>query len=161
MQDNDVNYCQFEDIRATIVTFNAGAALPPSLRHDEQSASFLTNLCRDSDTPDILVFGFQELVDLEDKKTTASTFRPWSGCELLILHQRAFLNPNERNKQVMIIWVINTETGWIILYEASMRYPPEKAATICSILPTSSVSSHAFSSSRGTKTGSQIFMAQK
>lgn len=103
MQDNDIDYCQFENIRATIVTWNAGAALPPSLRHDEQSASFLTNLCREGDTPDILVFGFQELVDLEDKKTTASTFRPLSGCMILILHKRAFSNPNERIKRVMII----------------------------------------------------------
>jgi hypothetical protein len=54
------------------MTWNAGASTPYHLQHSEQDASFFRDLLQGSDSPDILVFGFQELVDLEDKKTTAS-----------------------------------------------------------------------------------------
>ena len=54
------------------MTWNAGAATPDSLRYSEQDRAFFPSLLRDSDLPDILVFSFQELVDLEDKKATAS-----------------------------------------------------------------------------------------
>lgn len=72
MQENDTNYCQFEKIKALVVTWNAGASTPSNLRYDEQDASFLKDLLQGGDAPDMLIFGFQELVDLEDKKTTAS-----------------------------------------------------------------------------------------
>jgi hypothetical protein len=54
------------------MTWNAGASTPHSLRYAEQDKTFLPQLLNESGVPDILVFGFQELVDLEDKKTTAS-----------------------------------------------------------------------------------------
>lgn len=72
MQTNDVSFCRFEQINALVVTWNAGASTPSSLRYNEQDAIFIKNLLQSSDSPDILIFGFQELVDLEDKKTTAS-----------------------------------------------------------------------------------------
>lgn len=72
MQSQDKKYCDFEQIRTLVMTWNAGAATPHSLRYAEQDATFFPNLLKESDSPDILVFGFQELVDLEDKKTTAS-----------------------------------------------------------------------------------------
>ncbi len=54
------------------MTWNAGASTPHSLRYAEQDRDFLPNLLKESNVPDILIFNFQELVDLEDKKTTAS-----------------------------------------------------------------------------------------
>lgn len=54
------------------MTWNAGASTPSSLRSSASDAAFFPDLLRGSGSPDILVFGFQELVDLEDKKTTAS-----------------------------------------------------------------------------------------
>lgn len=71
-QAHDVDYCDFTKIRTLVMTWNAGASTPHGLRYDEQDANFFPNLLRNSNSPDILVFGFQELVDLEDKKTTAS-----------------------------------------------------------------------------------------
>jgi hypothetical protein len=56
------------------MTWNAGASTPHSLRYTEQDKNFLPNLLKESKVPDILIFNFQELVDLEDKKTTASEF---------------------------------------------------------------------------------------
>lgn len=81
MQSQDDKFCDFEQIRALVMTWNAGASTPHSLRYAEQDAAFFPNLMRESNTPDILVFGFQELVDLEDKKTTASVFHK-ENCSL-------------------------------------------------------------------------------
>ncbi|KAI1423772.1 Endonuclease/exonuclease/phosphatase [Xylaria sp. FL1777] len=71
MKSIDVQYSTFEDIRVQAMTWNAGASTPNSLRYSESDATFIQNLLQSSDCPDILVFGFQELVDLEDKTATA------------------------------------------------------------------------------------------
>ena len=72
MQEHDADYCDFREVTAVVMTWNAGASKPTSLRHDERDANFFRELLQPQDPPDILVFGFQELVDLEDKKVTAS-----------------------------------------------------------------------------------------
>ncbi|KAF2269540.1 DNase I-like protein [Lojkania enalia] len=74
MQQHDADFCDFREISAVIMTWNAGASKPTSLRHDEQDRNFFRELLQPHDPPDILVFGFQELVDLEDKKVTAKSF---------------------------------------------------------------------------------------
>lgn len=74
MRARDAEFCTFQNIRTLVMTWNAGASTPSSLRNSDQDASFLKNLLTSSGSPDILIFGFQELVDLEDKKATASKF---------------------------------------------------------------------------------------
>ncbi|KAF3407455.1 hypothetical protein DPV78_001341 [Talaromyces pinophilus] len=69
MQSRDVEYCNFREIRATIVTWNAGASMP----RDLHGSAFIENAIHVEQPPEILVFGFQELVDLEDKKITAKS----------------------------------------------------------------------------------------
>ncbi|KAI1280082.1 Endonuclease/exonuclease/phosphatase [Xylaria sp. FL0933] len=71
MKSMDAQYSTFEDIKVQAMTWNAGASTPSSLRYSESDATFIQNLLQSSDSPDILVFGFQELVDLEDKTATA------------------------------------------------------------------------------------------
>ncbi|KAK7954929.1 endonuclease/Exonuclease/phosphatase [Apiospora saccharicola] len=71
MKALDRQYCEFQDIRTLCMTWNAGASTPTNLRYSEQDSTFIRNLLESSDCPDILVFGFQELVDLEDKTATA------------------------------------------------------------------------------------------
>ncbi|CAK7216392.1 hypothetical protein SBRCBS47491_002809 [Sporothrix bragantina] len=71
MQARDESYCDFDQIRAHVMTWNAGASTPGSLRYSNEDASFMQNMLHDSGSPDIFVFGFQELVDLEDKTATA------------------------------------------------------------------------------------------
>ncbi|KAK4696989.1 hypothetical protein P7C71_g1000, partial [Lecanoromycetidae sp. Uapishka_2] len=73
MQDRDVEYCTFREITALVVTWNAGAATPTHLRQEESDPQFFHTLLDTAAPPDIVVFGFQELVDLEDKKLTASS----------------------------------------------------------------------------------------
>jgi hypothetical protein len=79
MQSQEDRFCDFEQIKTLVMTWNAGAATPHSLRYAEKDRSFFSDLLKESDLPDIVVFGFQELVDLEDKKTTASKSRSYSN----------------------------------------------------------------------------------
>ena len=66
MQQRDVDYCRFREIRASVLTWNVGASSPYDIRND-----FLADAIHVEDPPEILVFGFQELIDLEDKAVTA------------------------------------------------------------------------------------------
>lgn len=72
MQNRDVEFCTFREARAVIMTWNAGASTPGSVRTN----TFIQDAIHPEDPPEILVFGFQELVDLEDKKITASACPP-------------------------------------------------------------------------------------
>ena len=72
MQSQEADFCELNGIKALVMTWNAGASTPYHLQHSDQDQRFFRDLLQSSDSPDILVFGFQELVDLEDKKTTAS-----------------------------------------------------------------------------------------
>lgn len=74
MKARDTQYCDFEEIRALVLTWNAGAATPHSLRYSGNDSNFFQHLIQTSDAPEILIFGFQELVDLEDKRATAKRF---------------------------------------------------------------------------------------
>ncbi|KAI6093117.1 DNase I-like protein [Hypoxylon rubiginosum] len=77
MKSIDTQYCKFEDLKLMAMTWNAGASTPNSLRYSESDAMFMQNMLQSSDSPDILIFGFQELVDLEDKTATAKRlFKP-------------------------------------------------------------------------------------
>lgn len=72
MHSQENEFCELKAIKTLVMTWNIGASTPYHLQHSEQDARFFRELLQSSDSPDILVFGFQELVDLENKKTTAS-----------------------------------------------------------------------------------------
>ncbi|KAI9822599.1 MAG: hypothetical protein M1827_000318 [Pycnora praestabilis] len=74
MQKSDAEFCEFRELKALIMTWNAGATKPSSLRYDEKDANFFREMFQADEPADIVVFGFQELVDLEDKKLTAKSF---------------------------------------------------------------------------------------
>jgi hypothetical protein len=75
MHEHDTEYCEFEEMTVVVATWNAGASTPTSLRHEEKNNNFFREVIRTDDPPDIIVFGFQELVDLEDKRLTASSYK--------------------------------------------------------------------------------------
>ena len=74
MKNLDTTYCTMEKLKVLVLTWNAGASTPNSLRYSDSDAGFFQNFLQSSGNPDILIFGFQELVDLEDKTATASEF---------------------------------------------------------------------------------------
>ncbi|KAI9747963.1 MAG: hypothetical protein M1815_003720 [Lichina confinis] len=71
MHSRHADYCTFRNISALVTTWNAGASVPNSLQRSGAEDTFFEELARHNDAPDVLVFGFQELVDLEDTKLTA------------------------------------------------------------------------------------------
>lgn len=80
MRNMDTTYCTMEKLKVLVLTWNAGASTPNSLRYSDSDAGFFQGFLQSSGTPDILIFGFQELVDLEDKTATASEFSPGLDC---------------------------------------------------------------------------------
>jgi hypothetical protein len=68
MQERDAEYCSFREVRAAVVTWNVGAIIPDQVRSD-----FIADAIHAEDPPEILAFGFQEVVDLEDRAVTAKS----------------------------------------------------------------------------------------
>ncbi|RMZ83835.1 hypothetical protein DV737_g1458, partial [Chaetothyriales sp. CBS 132003] len=68
LQDCEVSYCSFREVRAAVVTWNCGACTPHDLRTD-----FIADAIHSDDPPEIIAFGFQEVVDLEDRAVTAKS----------------------------------------------------------------------------------------
>ncbi|KAJ5272358.1 hypothetical protein N7478_007483 [Penicillium angulare] len=64
MQSKDVEFCSFRELKTVIVTWNAGACTPGSVR----TSSFIQEALNPEEPPDIV-----ELVDLENKKITAKS----------------------------------------------------------------------------------------
>lgn len=69
MESRDVEFCTFREIKACIITWNAGASSPGSVRNSH----FVEDAIHPENPPEIVIFGFQELVDLENKTITASS----------------------------------------------------------------------------------------
>ncbi|TVY35270.1 putative inositol polyphosphate 5-phosphatase [Lachnellula subtilissima] len=74
MQSQEGDFCDLSSVQALVMTWNAGASTPYDLNKRPTDESFFRNLLQSSRRPDILIFGFQELVDLEDKTRTAKSF---------------------------------------------------------------------------------------
>ncbi|KAL1297772.1 hypothetical protein AAFC00_006309 [Neodothiora populina] len=74
MQAYDDRFCKFDEMTAAVLTWNAGATKPTYLKNDPKDNNFFKDYLCSQEPPDILIFGFQELVDLEDKKVTAKSF---------------------------------------------------------------------------------------
>ncbi|SMQ53402.1 unnamed protein product [Zymoseptoria tritici ST99CH_3D1] len=74
MQAREPEHCTFRELSVAVLTWNAGASKPSHLQHSMDDQNFFYDYLRAQNSPDILVFGFQELVDLEDKKQTAKSF---------------------------------------------------------------------------------------
>lgn len=79
MQKHDDHFSSFSEMTASVLTWNAGATKPHYLKNNDKDNRFFEQYLTSQGNPDIFIFGFQELVDLEDKKVTAS--------ELLINHE--------------------------------------------------------------------------
>ncbi|KAG8947913.1 hypothetical protein FRC03_000891 [Tulasnella sp. 419] len=84
VRKQEASYCTFRHVNVIICTWNVDAAKPEALtpcgigsdhkaRTNEANINFLEDVLKSVDRPDILVFGFQELIDLESRKLTAKT----------------------------------------------------------------------------------------
>ncbi|WVQ81931.1 hypothetical protein IAT38_004058 [Cryptococcus sp. DSM 104549] len=66
-------FCNFRDANVLICSWNIDSARPNDLSGSEANAKFLDECLHSVDSPDIIVFGFQEVIPLTNKKMTAKT----------------------------------------------------------------------------------------
>ncbi|KDQ07757.1 hypothetical protein BOTBODRAFT_119643 [Botryobasidium botryosum FD-172 SS1] len=69
----EASFSTFRNLNVLICSWNIDAAKPESLAGTVENAAFLESVLHSVDAPDIIVFGFQELIDLESRKLTAKT----------------------------------------------------------------------------------------
>lgn len=73
LQQHEDEYSSFNDLSVKIVTWNAGACKPADLESNKTDKTFIEQSLFCEVDPDIIVFGFQELVELDDRAVTAKT----------------------------------------------------------------------------------------
>ncbi|KAM0792295.1 hypothetical protein ACM66B_004984 [Microbotryomycetes sp. NB124-2] len=66
-------FCTYRTIRTLCVTWNIDASKPTDLVGTADNLNFLHDVLSSIESPDIISFGFQEMIDLEDKKLTAKS----------------------------------------------------------------------------------------
>ena len=72
MTQRQADYCTFRDINILVCSWNLDSAKPSDLVGTEANVLLLEELLGSVESPDIVVFGFQEVIPLTDKKLTAS-----------------------------------------------------------------------------------------
>lgn len=81
MLKRETEFSTYRDIKVFICSWNIDSAKPADLQNDALSVNFLSDALHSSlagvgsreEPPEVIVFGLQEVVDLENKKLTAST----------------------------------------------------------------------------------------
>ncbi|GAA6029323.1 hypothetical protein JCM8097_003620 [Rhodosporidiobolus ruineniae] len=67
------DFCTFRSIRTLSCTWNVDSRRPNDLHGTQENLEFLHDLLTSVESPDIISFGFQEMIDLGDKKLTAKS----------------------------------------------------------------------------------------
>ncbi|CAG8444452.1 8261_t:CDS:2, partial [Diversispora eburnea] len=73
MSNREKEYCKYEEAKVLICSWNIDASRPPDLEQSAEGVKFLKSWFTSVESPDIIVIGFQEIVDLESKKEAAKT----------------------------------------------------------------------------------------
>lgn len=67
------SYSTYRELSVLIVSWNIDANKPEALHGDAENINFLHNVLTSAGVPDIISFGFQEVVDLESRRTAAKS----------------------------------------------------------------------------------------
>ncbi|KAK4688995.1 hypothetical protein P7C73_g1114, partial [Tremellales sp. Uapishka_1] len=73
MINRESEYCISRQANLLVCSWNIDSAKPTDLGGSVENALFLEQVLGSVDSPDIIVFGFQEVIPLTDKKLTAKT----------------------------------------------------------------------------------------
>ncbi|KAF5371467.1 hypothetical protein D9615_009590 [Tricholomella constricta] len=65
------SFSRTRDLKVLLVSWNCDAARPDSMTGDTANITFLHDVLQSVDSPDIVSFGFQEVIDLESRKMAA------------------------------------------------------------------------------------------
>ncbi|KAL8973044.1 MAG: hypothetical protein Q9183_000212 [Haloplaca sp. 2 TL-2023] len=119
---NDTAWCNFREMEAVVMTWNAGASTPASLRYEEKESNILKTILPSGKAPDLLIFGFQELVDLEDKRLTAKTL--FKGSKRKDANDQEHMSRQYRDWRDHLVRCVEEympmSTPYVILHTASM-----------------------------------------
>ncbi|KAH9887700.1 DNase I-like protein [Cubamyces lactineus] len=69
----ETEFSTFRDMTVLIVSWNVDSAKPDALTGPPENVNFLTDVLTSVDSPDVIAFGMQELIDLESRKMAAKT----------------------------------------------------------------------------------------
>ena len=69
----ETEFSTFRDMKILIVSWNVDAAKPDMLTGSAENVNFFNDVLHSVDSPDVIVFGLQELIDLESRKMAAKT----------------------------------------------------------------------------------------
>ncbi|CAL1701914.1 unnamed protein product [Somion occarium] len=69
----DKEFSSFRDMNVLIVSWNLDSSKPEALSGTPENVNFLSDALHSVDSPDMIVFGLQELIDLESRKMAAKT----------------------------------------------------------------------------------------
>ncbi|KAI0092892.1 DNase I-like protein [Irpex rosettiformis] len=69
----EAEYSSFRDLTVLVISWNMDSARPDVLIGSPENINFLHNALTSVDAPDIISFGFQELIDLESRKMAAKS----------------------------------------------------------------------------------------
>ncbi|KAF7291844.1 IPPc domain-containing protein [Mycena chlorophos] len=67
----EASFSKFRDLTLLIITWNCDSARPDALSGDPANINFLRDALTSVDCPDIITFGLQEVIDLENRKMVA------------------------------------------------------------------------------------------
>jgi hypothetical protein len=71
LQKREASFSRFRNLTLLVISWNIDAARPDALADDPRNAEFLREALQSVDSPDIIAFGLQEIIDLESRKMTA------------------------------------------------------------------------------------------
>lgn len=67
------SFSSFRDLNVLVVSWNVDSARPEQLTGSAANCNFLADVLASVDSPDIIHFGFQEVVDLENRRVAAKS----------------------------------------------------------------------------------------
>ncbi|KAL5508643.1 hypothetical protein ACEPAH_6262 [Sanghuangporus vaninii] len=73
LSKRESSFSTFRPLTVLVVSWNVDAAKPDTLTGCPENANFFDDVLNSVESPDIIVFGFQELIDLESRKMAAKT----------------------------------------------------------------------------------------
>ncbi|KAJ3911009.1 hypothetical protein F5877DRAFT_73504, partial [Lentinula edodes] len=71
LQKHEQSYSTFRELKVLIISWNCDSAKPDSLHGHPPNINFFHDVLNSVDRPDIISFGFQEVIDLESRKMAA------------------------------------------------------------------------------------------
>lgn len=74
LEDREAEYSSHSHVNVLICSWNIDNSKPSDLVGPPENTKFLEECIGSADQPDVIIFGFQEVIDLNDRKLAASQY---------------------------------------------------------------------------------------